>query len=50
MSSDKTQEFKVTKPDLFYKDQKKLKPYLIQTRTYLVLNQALFLSDTQRIL
>lgn len=48
--SNKAKEFKVAKFDFFYKDQKKLKLYLIQIRTYLVLNQALFPSNTQRIL
>ncbi|RFU35532.1 hypothetical protein B7463_g806, partial [Scytalidium lignicola] len=43
-------EVKITRPDLFYEDKKKLKAYLAQTRTYLVLNDHLLPGDTHKVL
>ncbi|RFU24086.1 hypothetical protein B7463_g12251, partial [Scytalidium lignicola] len=43
-------EVKITRLDLFYKDKKKLKAYLAQTRTYLVLNNHLLPGDMHKVL
>ncbi|RFU27138.1 hypothetical protein B7463_g9208, partial [Scytalidium lignicola] len=43
-------EVKIVRLDLFYKDKKKLKAYLAQTRTYLVLNDYLLLEDIYKVL
>ncbi|RFU24124.1 hypothetical protein B7463_g12214, partial [Scytalidium lignicola] len=43
-------EVKITRLNLFYKDKKKLKAYLAQTRTYLVLNNYLLPENTYKVL
>ncbi|RFU29480.1 hypothetical protein B7463_g6876, partial [Scytalidium lignicola] len=43
-------EVKIVRPDLFYGDRKKLKAYLVQTRTYLVLNDHLLPGDMHKVL
>ncbi|RFU23658.1 hypothetical protein B7463_g12679, partial [Scytalidium lignicola] len=43
-------EVKIARPDLFYGDKKKLKVYLVQTRTYLVLNDYLLLGNMHKVL
>ncbi|RFU29059.1 hypothetical protein B7463_g7277, partial [Scytalidium lignicola] len=43
-------EVKIARPDLFYGDRKKLKAYLAQTGTYLVLNDHLLPGDTHKVL
>ncbi|RFU26104.1 hypothetical protein B7463_g10234, partial [Scytalidium lignicola] len=43
-------EVKITRLDLFYEDRKKLKAYLAQIRTYLVLNNHLLLRNIHKVL
>ncbi|RFU29541.1 hypothetical protein B7463_g6799, partial [Scytalidium lignicola] len=43
-------EVKIARLDLFYEDRKKLKVYLVQTRTYLMLNDHLLPRDMHKVL
>ncbi|RFU31379.1 hypothetical protein B7463_g4960, partial [Scytalidium lignicola] len=45
-----SKEVKIARLNLFYKDKKKLKAYLVQTRTYLVLNDHLLPKNIHKVL